>query len=123
MRYHALAMLVTRIGYALIACVVIAAAVAILYVLFAAGGSNKDDTQSIDFESVVNYARYGVIESIDVKGQTMTVHFIKDYDTETQFGTSNHVFVATVPDGQDIAAALTAVGISVGDDALPVHRE
>lgn len=116
-------MLVTRIGYALIACVVIAAAVAIFYVLVGPGGGDDDATPTIEFDTVVNYARYGVIESIDVKGQTMTVRFIKDYDTKTQFGTSNHVFVCTMPEGQDIETALTAAGISVGDGALPVHRE
>ena len=115
-------MLVTRIGYALIACVIIAAAVAIIIVLVPNGGSD-DASPAIEFDTVVNYARYGVIESIDVKGDTMTVHFIKDYDTQTQFGTSSHTFTATVPAGQDIEAALTGAGIAVGDGGLPVRKE
>jgi len=108
----------TRLGYFLIVCVIASAAVAIAYVL---RPSDASQPPPIEFDSVVNFAKFGVIESVDVKGQTMTVRFKDGFDTKAQFGVSDHVFLGTIPAGRDIVAALTAAGVPL-NDGLQVHQ-
>ena len=103
-------MLVARIGYALIMLVLATAAVAIAMVL---RPDNASHPPGLEFQEVVNYSHFGVIDRIDVKGQTLTVHFRDSFDTADRFGTSTHTFEAPVPSGQDIVSALQAAGIEV----------
>ena len=67
----------------------------------------------IEYQQVIDYSRYGVVERIETKGQTLTVHFSKDFDTQAQLGTSDHVFDAMMPPGEDIVDTLAKAGISV----------
>jgi hypothetical protein len=111
-------MLVTRIGYGLIILVMAAAVAAIALVL-----RPEEATQPpmIEFQQVVNYSRYGVIDRIDAHGKTLTVHFKDDFDTAEPFQTSVHTFEAGVPDGRDIMSALTSAGVPVnGSGGLQV---
>ena len=101
-------MLVTRIGYLLIIGVVATAAAAVMIVLRPGTASQPP---ALEFQQVVNYSRYGVVERIDVKGQTLTVRFRDDFDTQSQLGISDKVFEAAVPVGRDITTALTEAGV------------
>jgi hypothetical protein len=103
-------MLVTRIGYVLIIGVIVAAAVAIVAVL---RPERASEPAALEFQQVMNYSRYGVIERIETKGQTLTVHFRKDFDTKAQFGSDAHDFGSKLPDGVDLVASLTAAGVTV----------
>lgn len=103
-------MLVARIGYVLIVLVIATAAAAIAMVL------RPDDASHppmLEFQEVINYSHFGVIDQIDVRGQTLTVHFKDSFDTTERFRTSTHTFEAPVPTGQDIFSALQAAGIEV----------
>jgi hypothetical protein len=101
-------MLVTRISYLLIVGVVATAAAAVLIVL---RPSTASQPQALEFQRVVDYSRYGVVERIDVKGQTLTVRFREDFDTQSAMGTNDKVFDAAVPAGRDITTALTEAGV------------
>jgi len=74
---------------------------------------NASHPPMLEFQEVVNYSRFGVIDRIDVRGQTLTVHFQDSFDTVDRFGTGTHTFDAPVPSGQDIVSALQAAGIEV----------
>ncbi len=103
-------MLVARIGYVLIVLVIATAVAAIAMVL------RPDDASHpamLEFQEVINYSHFGVVDRIDVRGQTLTVHFADSFDTTARFGTKTHTFEAAVPPGQDIVSALRAAGIEV----------
>jgi len=102
--------LVTRIGYVLIIGVMATAAAAIALVLRPSTASHP---AAIQYQQVIDYTRYGVVERIETKGQTLTVHFSKDFDTQAQLGTGDHVFDAMIPQGEDIVATLAKAGIAV----------
>jgi len=103
-------MLVTRIGYVLIIAVMATAVAAIAIVL-----RPKEASQPpmLEFQQVVDYSKYGVIDRIDVRGRTLTVHFRDDFDTKEQFQTSVRTFESAVPEGRDIVTELTASGVAV----------
>lgn len=103
-------MLVARIGYVLIVLVIATAAAAIAMVLRPDSASHPP---MLEFQEVVNYSHFGVIDRIDARGQTLTVHFKDSFNTADRFGTTTHTFEAPVPAGQDIVSALQAAGIEV----------
>ena len=103
-------MIFTRLGYVLIVTVIAIAAVAIFIVLRPESASGPP---TISVEEVVNYSRYGVVESIEVKGQTMKVRFKDGYDTEEQFGTDSREFEASLAPDQSILVLLETAGIPV----------
>jgi len=103
-------MLVARIGYVLIILVIATAIAAVAMVLRPGDATHPP---MLEFQEVVNYSHFGVIDRIDVRGQTLTVHFADSFDTKEQFGTSTHTFEAPVPAGQNIVSALQAAGIEV----------
>jgi hypothetical protein len=102
-------MLVARIGYVLIVLVIATAVAAAAFVLRPDHASHP----KLEFQEVINYSHFGVIDHIDVRGQTLTVHFVDSFDAETRFGTSTHTFEAPVPSDQDIIAVLQEAGIAV----------
>ncbi|MHB8683418.1 MAG: hypothetical protein ACYC9X_03710 [Dehalococcoidia bacterium] len=109
-------MIFTRLGYSLIILVILVAAGAISFVL-------RPSTEShvLDAQAVVNYSRYRVVESISENGRTITVRFKKDFDTNSAFGTSSHVFTSTLPQGASIVTMLQAAGVPVnGTDGIRV---
>jgi hypothetical protein len=111
-------MLVTRIGYVLIIAVMATAIAAIAIVL---RPDEATHPPMIEFQQVVNYSRYGVIDRIDAHGKTLTVHFRDDFDTAEPFQTSVHTFESAVPEGKDIVTELTAAGVPVdGSGGLQV---
>ena len=103
-------MLVARIGYVLIILVIATAAAAVAMVL---RPDNATHPPMLEFQEVINYSHFGVIDRIDVRGQTLTVHFKDSFDTAERFGTSTHTFEAPVPSGQDIMTALQSAGVEV----------
>jgi hypothetical protein len=103
-------MLVARIGYVLIVLVIAIAAAAIAMVLRPDHASHPP---MLEFQEVINYSHFGVIDRIDVRGQTLTVRFRDSFDTASRFGTGTHTFEAPVPEGQDIVSALQTAGIEV----------
>lgn len=103
-------MLVTRVSYLLIVVVIAVAIAAIAIVLRPDSASQPS---ALEFTQVINYSRFGAIDRIEAKGQTLTVHFRSGFDTKAQFGTSDHVFHSTLPVGQDLVAALRGAGIDV----------
>ncbi|HZP58589.1 MAG TPA: hypothetical protein VFC53_13720 [Dehalococcoidia bacterium] len=112
-------MIFTRLGYVLIITVIAVAAVAIVVVLRPAS-----EDHVISAQEVVNYARFGVIESIDAHGRTLTVRFKKDFDTNEAFGTNSHTFSATLGDGQSITDMLAQAGVALdGSNGLRVTAQ
>jgi hypothetical protein len=113
-------MLVARIGYVLIVLVIASAVAAVAMVL---RPGNASHPPMLEFQEVVNYSHFGVIDHIDVRGQTLTAHFVDSFDTEARFGTSTHTFEAPVPSDQDIISALQEAGIAVNTtDGVQVSR-
>ena len=113
-------MIFTRLGYFMILLIIAAAAVAIVFVLRPETATNYP---SIETEQVVNYARYGVVNEIEVDGTLLTVRFDDDFDTQDQLGTSSHVFHGTLAEGQDIGQMLSAAGVVVGEDGVQVTQQ
>ena len=113
-------MMFTRLGYALILVILLAAAGAIAAVAVVAW-PDSGAGHTLDPQQVVNYSRFHVIDSIDQNGRTLTVRFKKDFDTKGAFGTSAHEFTSTLPAGADIVSMLTAAGVPInGADGLQV---
>lgn len=114
-------MIVTRVAYGLIILVIALAVVAVVIVLRPNAASTPP---ALEFQQVVNYSKYGVVELIDVRGQALTVRFRSDFDTRAQFGVDAREFSAVVPPGQDVGAALTAAGVTYnqGGGSLQVVR-
>jgi uncharacterized SAM-binding protein YcdF (DUF218 family) len=111
-------MLVARIAYVLIIIVIATAVAAVAMVL---RPSSATHPPMLEFQEVVNYSHFGVIDRIDVTGQTLTVHFASSFDTASRLGAATHTFEAPMPAGQDIVAALKAAGIAVnGADGVQV---
>jgi hypothetical protein len=109
-------MVITRVAHGLIVAVVAVAAVAIAIVLRPDSASHPP---GLEFQQVINYSRYGVIDSINAKGNVLTVHFRDDFDTKAQFGTDVHTYEATLPSGQDLVVALTEAGVPAPDAGGP----
>ncbi len=103
-------MLFTRIGYVLIIGVIAIAAAAVAFVLRPDSATHP---AAIDYQQVINYSRYGVVERIETKGQTLTVYFRQDFNTKAQFGTGTHAFDSKLPTGANLVGDLTAAGIAV----------
>lgn len=103
-------MLVTRVSYVLIIGVIAFAIAAIVIVLRPDSASQPS---ALEFTQVIDYSKVGVIDRIEAKGQTLTVHFRSGFDTKAQFGTSDQVFHSTLPAGQDLVSALRDAGIDV----------
>jgi len=101
-------MLVARIGYVLIIVVIASATAAIAMVLRPDSAAHPP---MLEFQEVVNFSHFGVIDRIDARGSTLTVHFRDDFDTAEPFKTNVHTFEAPVPNGQDIMTALTSAGV------------
>jgi hypothetical protein len=116
-------MLVTRFAHALIIAVLALAAVAVAVVLRPERASHPP---AIEFQQVVNYSKYGVIDRIDAKGQVLTVHFRDEFDTQAQLGTDAHTFESSLPPGADLLAALSEAGVpasSAGGPRVTVHQQ
>jgi hypothetical protein len=113
-------MIFTRLGYFLILSIIAAAVVAIVIVLQPDTARNHPP---IETEEVVNYARFGAIEHIEVDGRLLTVTFREDFDTEEHFGTDSRVFHATLAEGEEIGAMLTAAGVNIGGDGVQLTSQ
>lgn len=114
-------MLITRVAHVLIVGVIATAAVAIVLVLRPETASHPP---ALEFQQVVNYSKYGVVDSIDAKGQVLTVHFRDGFDTKAQLGTDAHTFETSLPSGDNVAAVLAAAGVpsdSAGGPKVTVH--
>jgi hypothetical protein len=101
-------MLITRIAHALIVGIVAIAAVAIVMVLRPDTATHPSE---LEFQQVINYSRYGVIDTIEVRGREVTAHFRDDFDTKEALGVDAHTFVANGPADEDVVAALKAGGV------------
>lgn len=110
-------MIVSRIAYLLMTMVIAAAIVAIVIIL---RPNDASSPPTMDFQTVLNYSQFGVIDKIEQKDQTLTVHFKKDFDTQKHFNTDTHTFEATVPESRDLLAELQAVGVPVGEEGVQV---
>ncbi len=104
-------MVFTRLGYLVIVAIIAAAATAIYMVLQPGSAENNP---SIEVQQVVNYAKFGQVERIDVSGRTVTVRFKDDLDTESAFGVDARVFDATLAEGDSILTILESNGVAVG---------
>jgi hypothetical protein len=113
-------MILARLSYLLIITIIAAAGVAVFMVLRPDDASHNP---AIEIQEIINFSRFGVIESITESGQTVTVRFDEDFDTEGAFDTDSHVFEATVPRGQNIRTILQNNGVIVGEGGVPVTTE
>lgn len=107
-------MIFTRFGYLVIVAIIAAAGAAIYWVV---RPDAADGRPQIEVQQVVDYAKFGQVERIEVDGRTLTVHFIDTLDTESAFGDDARVFEATLPDGASIYTILEANGVAVGGTA------
>lgn len=110
-------MIVARLSYVLIITIVAVAAVAVFMVLRPDEASHNP---AIELQQIIDYSRFGVVESITEGGQTLTVRFNDDFDTEEAFDTDSHVFEATIPPGDDIRTILENNGVIVGEGGVTV---
>ena len=101
----------TRAGYVLMAAVIVAAAASIFVVL-----RPGNDAHRLDPQTVVNYAKFGVVDKIEGNGQTLTVHFKASFDTQQSFGTGSHTFTSELPDSSSIIAMLQQAGVPINTD-------
>jgi hypothetical protein len=106
--------LVARVSYVLIIGVIAVAIAAIAIVLRPDSASQP---AALDFVQVVNYSKYGVVERIEAKGQTLTVQFRSSFDTKAQLGTSDHLFQSSLPVGKDLLSVLRDAGVEVNGTA------
>jgi hypothetical protein len=107
-------MIFTRLGYVVIVAIIVAAAAAIYWVLRPESG---DGRPRLEVQQVVNYAKFGQVERIEVDGRTLTVHFIDELDTESAFGEDARIFEATLPEDASIYTILEVNGVAVGGAA------
>lgn len=113
-------MSITRIGQLLIVAILIIAAVGILIVLRPESGSAP---QTMTLEEVINFSSFGVVESIEVRGDIAIVTFSQDYDTsQPPLSAPSRVFEMPVEGGVDIAARLRDAGVPVGADGVSVSQ-
>ena len=111
-------MIFTRLGYLIIVAIIAVAAIAVAVVLWPSSSSGEPE---LTFDEVVNFARFGVVERIEVEGDELTVTLYDWFDPQESLDTDAHVFVSTAPEGGDVAGALAAAGVPVnGDGALQV---
>lgn len=106
-------MWLARAGYVLILAIVASALVAIAIVV---RPENAEHPQFMEVTQVINYSRFGQIESIEQHGRTLSVRFQGDFDTKGTFGSGSHVFESTLPEGQTIAGLLEQAGVKVNGD-------
>jgi hypothetical protein len=114
-------MVFTRLGYLLILAIMGVAAIAMFIVAWSSFDSDDEDEPfTVPFETVINYARFGTIERLEVEGDTVTVFVREDVDV-SQLNTDEHVWQTEVPE-QGVEQALREAGIAVDGDAggLPV---
>lgn len=116
-------MLFTRSAHVLIVGVVAVAAVAIAFVLWPNRATHPPE---LEFQRVVDYSKYGVIDRIQAKGQVLTVHFRNEFDTQAQLGMDAHTFESSLPPGEDLLTALAAAGVpaaSAGGPQVTIQQQ
>lgn len=124
--------LFTRLGYFVIIAIIVAAVLAIAFVVWSSLSSSDTPAASrppatataprveispaaqptIPFSRAIDFARLGAVQSIDAQGQEVTVTFREDFDT-SGFNTTSHVFRSSLEPGQDIIQVLENAGIRV----------
>jgi hypothetical protein len=111
-------MILTRLSYLLIVAVVAVAAAAVCIVI------ETDDATThppITLEQVLQNA--GALESVRQSGQTATVRFKEDFDTQAVLGNDSHVFDAAVPEGVNIEDVLRFANVPIGEGGVRVTVE
>jgi hypothetical protein len=111
---------VTRIAQLLIIVIIAAAAVAVFIVV---RPESAHQNPSITLEEVINFAKFGVVDSIEVRDNVAIVTFSEDYDPSTgPLATDSRVFEMAVPAGENVAARLMEAGVPVGADGVSVTQ-
>lgn len=110
-------MILARLSYLLIITIIAVAGVAVFMVLRPDDASHNP---ALELQQVIDYSKFGVIENITESGQTLTVTFRDDFDTEEAFETDSRVFEATLPSGQNIRTLLQNNGVIVGEGGVEV---
>jgi hypothetical protein len=109
--------ILTRLGYFVIALIIATAAVAVIIVLRPDEASTPTaELPQLDLQEVIAYTRYGAVERIETQGTTLRVYFREEFPTEEHFGSDSRVFGSTVPAGQDIAQMLANEGVAVNSE-------
>ena len=111
---------VTRVAQVLIIVIVAIAAAGVFLVV---RPDSAHQNPSITLEEVINFAKFGVVESVEVRGNVAIVTFSDDYDPSSgPLEADSHVFEMTVPEGENVAARLQEAGIPVGADGVSVTQ-
>ena len=111
---------VTRLAQVFIIIIIAIAAAAIFLVV---RPDSAHQNPSITLEEVINFAKFGVVESVEVRGSVAIVTFSEDYDTSNEpLASDSHVFEMAVPAGENIAARLLEAGVPVGADGVSVTQ-
>lgn len=113
---------VTRIAYLAIMGVMVAAVVAVCTVTTGTGGDNGE-LPEITTKQIVDYARFGMVEKIDVEDREVTVTFVETLDTEDAFGESSRRFRATLEPGETMTKLINDAGLTVGAGGIEVNGE
>lgn len=112
----------TRIAYVAIMAVMAGAVVAVYSIVAGTGGDNGE-LPGITTKQIVDYARFGMVEQVDVEGQQVTVTFVETLDTQDAFGVSSRRFRATLADGETMTDLILAAGLIVGEGGIEVNGE
>ena len=121
--YHNGMLDVTRIAYLAIVGVMVVAVVAVWSVARGTGGGDDGELPELTTKQIVDYARFGMVEEIDVDGRNVTVTFVETLDTEDAFGESSRRFRATLPEGETMTDQILAAGLTVGAGGIVVNGE
>ena len=114
---------VTRLAYLAIMGVMVVAVVAVCSVATRTGGGDDGGLPVLTTKQIVDYARFGMVEEIDVDGREVTVTFVETLDTEAAFGESSRRFRATLEPGETMTDQILAAGLTVGAGGVIVNGE
>jgi hypothetical protein len=113
-------MIVSRLAYFLIAGIIATAGVLIWQVL---NPGEAENNPNIALDDVINYSRFGVVETIEVRERSLIVTFAEDFDTESAFSSDSRTYEAALPPGRSITSMLQEAGVTIGDGGVRVETQ
>lgn len=114
---------VTRAASLAIVGVMIVAVIAVWAVVSGTGGSDDGELPEITTKQIVDYARFGMVEEVNVDGRDVTVTFVETLDTEDAFGEASRRFRATLAPGETMTRLIVDAGLTVGEGGVEVNGE
>lgn len=113
----------TRIAYLAIVGVLALTVVAVCSVVSGTGGGDDGELPEITAKQIVDYARFGMVEEVNVDDRNVTVTFVDTLDTEEAFGEASRRFRATLAEGETMTQLILDAGLTVGAGGVEVNGE